>query len=508
MKNKVSRFLSPDMTAINFSGRDLLSCFFIAVVALIWFGRNLEGEPFFADESADIAQSYYWRLARRGAFHHPDWLHPAAVDHLPIGKYLIGAALRFAGHEEPMTLSWWTQWMLGDFSPPDDRGALRVARLVTVAFASFGCAMIYLLGTSIHGRPAGWIAALLLATSPLYWTLSRRAMHDDTTQALVLATFVAYLASMRRSTRQLNAETTRSRTLSPLLSISSGGISCIPYLLTAGITCGIGMATRLNAIAAMLTLIILTVIMLATSYSCLHRFRQVKQIIVRHIVATVSVGLVATAVFLLVNPYFFAFPMVTDREQLPDGSAFIAGQRWSREAFSELIELREKSTVGRLLHVVNTRHGALTNAMETFPHLALTTTWERILHIGTEGLGRYFAGGYVLHPRQHEGAVTPWWILSTMFVVLGTIVASIVGFMQWQRGWFPRLWLIPSWGLAEIILLCRGLTVDFDRYYLGIVVWGSLAAAIGTTTLQRAGRRLFQIHSNAHSFADIDSRIT
>ena len=50
---------------------------------------------------------------------------------------------------------------------------------------------------------------------------------------------------------------------------------------------------------------------------------------------------------------------------------------------------------------------------------------------------------------------------------------------------FPIHWLLVVWIAVDIGLLLANLTVDWDRYYLSVVAWSSIAAAIGVHSLIR-----------------------
>ncbi|MFO0949175.1 MAG: hypothetical protein U1D30_25235 [Planctomycetota bacterium] len=171
----------------------------VLIGSAAYFHHGLEEEPFFADESADIAQTYYYRLAKSGDWNHSDWIHPAAYDHLPVFKYLIGGYLDLAGYGEkiPRSTSDWEWWIGGHFDPPRDVELLHAARIPMLWGAVLGCVMIYVLASQLEGPKTGLLAAALLALSPDYYTHARRVMADDLTQGLVMAGLAIFLAMLK-----------------------------------------------------------------------------------------------------------------------------------------------------------------------------------------------------------------------------------------------------------------------------------------------------------------------
>src|SRR5262245_4123569 len=172
----------------------------VAAAAFLVIYWNLADEPYFIDESAMIAQSYYYSLIKAGEWNHPDWLHYAAYDHPPLPKYFFGLSLDVAGLPVPATLDRWMRWMgfepsVGggwvrsqsgcDFSAPSNPRVLHWARVPSALFGAAGAAALFAIGLQLHSRLAGFIAAALLTFNPLYLTHARRAMSDSFAECLV-----------------------------------------------------------------------------------------------------------------------------------------------------------------------------------------------------------------------------------------------------------------------------------------------------------------------------------
>ncbi|MBI3463654.1 MAG: hypothetical protein HY000_11440 [Planctomycetes bacterium] len=171
----------------------------VVLFATWWIFRGLADEPHFADESAMIAQSYYYTLFKSGRWNHPDWLHYAAFDHPPLPKYFFGLSLELAGKRVPQSIEWWMNWSGyvwengqwvrskgGDFRPPEDPGVLYWARVPAAVFGVGGVLAAFFVGLQMRGRLVGILAAMLLLANPLYFTHARRAMSDSFAECLVI----------------------------------------------------------------------------------------------------------------------------------------------------------------------------------------------------------------------------------------------------------------------------------------------------------------------------------
>jgi len=74
-----------------------------------------------------------------------------------------------------------------------------VVRLWTAAFGVGGCLLVYLAGARLSTRRAGWLAAVAMATSLLYFELSRQTLLDMPVTFFLTATFVAFVLGIRES---------------------------------------------------------------------------------------------------------------------------------------------------------------------------------------------------------------------------------------------------------------------------------------------------------------------
>jgi hypothetical protein len=69
------------------------------------------------------------------------------------------------------------------------------------------------------------------------------------------------------------------------------------------------------------------------------------------------------------------------------------------------------------------------------------------------------------------------------FVLIGLISAVRTGAAERRTGSFPTHWLLIAWIVVDVALLLANLTVDWDRYYLSVVAWSAVAAAVGLQAL-------------------------
>lgn len=458
-----------------FNGARTVASLGVFLVAVAAFGVGLDLEPYWVDESAYVAQTYYYRLASSGDLHHPDWIHPASYDHLQVPKYVMGLALSWTGQRDKIARGTgdWEYWISGHWEKPNDRQLLLTLRWSMLLGSALGCAMAFAMARQLGGTAAGLLAALFLGASPLYYTHARRAMSDDLTQALVLASLCAFITWVERR-NQVSATINRD----PVHRPSNIGESLISFMLVvlSGTLGGLATGCKLNGVVAPATLLLsgfaLTLAALATSTPKKGR---------RHVFGPIVAGggafAAAAAVFVAVNPYFYAHPSV------PQGGAHDAvvwgGRRRSPDQIAQMKDLASQSFRERAWSLFNYRSQALDEGMDRFPHDALRRPRDRILPVLTQGLGRWtFLGRWIPAPWSALlfGAATAW----------GIVALATRGRRSDSIGALPSQWVVLVWGAVEVAMLLRGLTLDWDRYYLGIVAWGSVVAGLGVA--DAAGR--------------------
>ena len=440
-------------------------CGVVAVVATVCFAIGLDHQKFFADESANIAQSYYYRLLVEQGADHVDWLHPAAIDHLPVYKYLIGFFLHRTGHRTPTSTQAWEAWIQGNHDPPDDPGALRAARISMMVGAVLACVMLTVLGWQLHGPKTGLLAAALLAASPLFYRHARLAMADCLVQGLVISGLAAFCWLASEASRA----PIRWRRL-------------LAAALLGGVAFGLAPATKLNGAVGALAIAATTLAMLAATPSAARESGSYVRSVLWTTAGAVLMGIVAVALFVAVNPFFYAQTDLPRIEPSADGgSVVVDGVRRPTQYLNELSDLRNMSVLERMSHMLRHRLETMDAASEQFPDDRLATVGSRLQAIVVEGMGRWFATVRLGAPKSITGCVT------LFLVLLGLWRAAVYGKNRLVEGALPLSWVLVAWPLVEVVSLSRNLKVDWDRYYMGVVAWTSLLVVFGLT---RTGQRI------------------
>lgn len=442
--------------------RGLLLPVVVFLSSAVYFGWRLPDEAFFMDESATLAHTYYYRLLKEGRFQDVDWLHQASYDHLQVGRILAGLALDLDDSEVPKTIepmeNWWRDATSTGIKPPADMGPLIAARWPMMIGAAFGCAMMYLVGRAFVGPFTGLLATALLATSPLYVRHARLALADDWVQAFILAGVAAWIAMSRRCDE------------SPFRFAPWLGLS-----IMAGSAFGFAAQTKLNGGVGLVAAIVVVVFssLLAALVS---RLRPSSPILGKWIAGSAIAAIVACAVFLGIHPYFYAQPDLVHQSQ--------RSAEWIEE---EIQPLASQSAVGRFRHMLAHRADTLDAMLEEnrFPEDSLPNVLSRLSAIVREGMGRWSAASRLGWSREIAAIPTAG------LTGLGTLWCILNGWRRLREGRLPYAWVIVAWALVEMLMLLRGLTLDWDRYYMGVVTWSSLLVALGVGgTLTTIGRKL------------------
>jgi 4-amino-4-deoxy-L-arabinose transferase-like glycosyltransferase len=429
---------------------------------ILW---KLSDEPHFADETAMIAQSYYYTLFKSGQWNHPDWLQYAAYDHPPLPKYLFGLSLDAAGLPVPTTLGPWLNWMRGDFSPPGDRRVLLWARLPSALFGVGGTVALYSIGVQVHSRLAGALAAALLALNPLYLTHARRAMSDSFTECLVIASVAVGLWGCRAIWNRRHSWWT---------------IGAI--LLGDSVLCGLAALAKLNGgIAAVITFALIAgtwiLGLVARGRGVTRGARSLSPLPLVPPLVAIAVILVSFVVFVCLNP------LMTARPELP------------ANAPGQIYELAAMGPIARAEFLVQFRRewsrDALANQafrkdwLETFAERARMTVWE--------GFGRFSPFGprdiRTREPRPDTERFTDYHRISAMvwlpLVSWGILLALCQGWQVLRAGRPPLAWGLLLYLAASMAIVMFMIPLNWDRYYLPLQAPAILLATIGVVSAVR-----------------------
>jgi hypothetical protein len=457
----------------------------VVIAAAWWVLRGLEREPHFADESAMIAQSYYYTLFRGGQWDHPDWLHYAAYDHPPLPKYMFGASLAAAGLPVPQNLDRWMAWIGfervggrwvaraggGDFSPPAEAGVLYWSRVPAALFGVAGVAAIYALGVLVRGRWLGVLAALLLAVDPLYLTHARRAMSDSFAESLVIASLAFAVVGMKL-----------------LWSPRCQPGRWLACAAGAAATCGLAAEAKLNGgVATVMVLVTLAGGWLAMAAQ---RRRQASDAespsrwnLVVSLPAMLLVGAGSFGVFVALNPFLTAQPQMRGAD--------------SEQAH----KLARLGVIDRARFLVQFRREWSQDAVKNpaFHRDWLPTARERIRMMVWEGFGRYSPLGprniRTVEPRaaserfgEYRRPVSLIWF---PLAIWGLICTIRDGWRAFRDGGPPIAWGLAAYAVLAGAVVVLLIPLNWDRYYLPLQPCAALLVPYGLlASLKSIGSRL------------------
>ena len=470
----------------------VIGMFLVAGIATNLLFARLEDEPYFPDETALLGQSYYFELYRGNAppgggsaWNHVDWIRYPAYDHPPLVKYLVALALKIGGKPVPQDTSRIMAWYGGDWSEPD-RSTLYWLRVPIVACGVMACLMVYFIGVRIRSRFVGLSAACLVAFSPLFYTLSRRALFDVPAEAFVLASVALMLWVWPR-----------------LVSSGTHLGTWVWFILAGGLLGACAMLSKLNGALALALLA--ANLFLAVSVAVLQRWtgnlgkgvanegdnpRQThaasrnppSAIAISNLVlapgALAGVFVVALLAMLLLNPYLTATPPL---------GALPSGEYQTRE-------VRDLGLLARLRYLFRFRFDWSRQALEDeqFQSHWLPDFSSRVRAVFWEGFGRY----------SPFGKRRPDWYAGMRDPATGEELEHLLPRTWGALIWFPLcavgfLWLLRDggselasgrpplhWGVAlymAVVVAAVTVTVPlaWDRYFLPLVPAGCLAAVYG-----------------------------
>jgi hypothetical protein len=431
----------------------------VASAAAVFIFVGLKDEPHFADESAMIAQSYYWTLLKSGQFNHPNWLFYAAYDHPPLPKYFFGIFLDLAGLGAPTSIEPWMNWMRGDFSPPADPRVLFWARVPSALFGIGGIVGVYLIGLQLHNRVGGSVAALLLLINPLYLTHARRAMSDSFTECLVIASVALAMWGCKEI---WNSVVRHWRwTL-----IAFGG----------SILCGLAALAKLNGGVA--AVIVTSALIFSWVLALIARGRPRGNLNLGRPatwippVAAAVIGMASFLVFTALNPFMTAHPEL--------GKGYLS---------LEYMRIDEMGVFARARYLVEFRRDWTRDALSNvaFKKDWLRTTPDRLRMTMWEGFGRFSPLGprdiRTVEPRPEAEMFTEYrrWcsLVWLPLVVWGLLLCLVDGWRSWLAAqapvtWWALLYVAATWAFAAFMI-----PLNWDRYYLPIQAPAALLVAYG-----------------------------
>jgi len=148
-----------------------------------------------ADESTVVPKAF---AAARGHLNPQFFYYPSLYFYLLGGLYLVASpVLWLLRHGNPLAMGSYVV---------DPGPYILLGRLLSAAFGTASVYLVYRLGRAAYGRPAGLLAALFLAVTPLHVAYSHVAVTDVTATALSLLALLLFVpAAQGRGRRWLLA---------------------------------------------------------------------------------------------------------------------------------------------------------------------------------------------------------------------------------------------------------------------------------------------------------------
>ena len=358
----------------------------------------------------------------------------------PMGSYITGLGLALQGFDfessDPWNFSFGNEsdinWNVTYGNMPSE-DYLIAARRTTVVIGALSCLTVFMIVTLLSNWLGGTIAGLFMAVHPLNVYLSTIAVSDA---AFTLVVALSVLAAI-----WLARGPTWSRTI------------------LLGITFGIGTSLKLSPIFVAVGLAIVGLLLLASPLAArvrpLHwfwdRMGAYEPSARRLGWMLIALPLIAVTFFVASYPYLWSDP------------------------------------IGRTQVLIDFRRDEMRNQSRIWGDAAIGSQAEALSRTWTMLEERYSASGKFLvkfgitEPRPgHENGAEPGFDLP--FALAGTVIFAVLAFRRGFRSPMFLAFLILA-GQSLIILI--GLNVDFDRYYLPLVM--GLAVGLGIGAGQAAG---------------------
>ena len=419
----------------------------VAVVSLWQSMGDLRVSRFHPDESRWLNRSQHVRELTdpRGEYWSDKYLIRGQP---PMGSYVMGIGLLLQGRDldtnGPWNFSYGNEgtvvWNAArDNIPSEDD--LIAARRTSVAIGMLTCLAVFAIVTMLTHWLGGLVAGLFMAVHPLEVYLSTLGVSDATFTGLAAFAVLAALLLARRPTW--------------------------PRTLLLAVILAAGASTKLSPLFLSVGLAVIGLILVLAPV--MSRRRRLGRFWERAGALEprsrrlgwmlLSLPFLTAALFVLSYPYLWSDPI--GRTQV-------------------LIEFRQREMRNQARIWEETSVDSRVEAIER--------TWDMLEN-------RYSASGKLLakasllgrEPENESGFDVP-------FAVAGMLVFAVVAF---RRGfWRPHLLTFATLG-GQALLILTGLRVDFDRYYLPMVMAGAVCLGIGVgqgwlwvqVAVARLGRR-------------------
>jgi 4-amino-4-deoxy-L-arabinose transferase-like glycosyltransferase len=394
------------------------------VIAGLWvFGRAARQVEFFGDEGRYIhrARFFYYLFVQHDVTR-SEWsdrdgnlTHTAMM--LP--HYLIGASLWAADYrveDLPRMYSWKASPELNRRwgRVPDER-MLMQARLPMVLLAVGSVLLLYFLGRALGGVVAGLTAALIAASSPLAREYLVRVGSDAPLAFLVLLGLLFSVLGMRRG----------------------GGVP-MGWAVAVGLALGLAAGSKLTALLSWAAVVGWAMLAMTAAWRCPLVYRSRVACLWPAARGWFIALLVASGVFVLINPHLYPDPLLHARHLIESRAADM------QEMYAYFKADAVRNPLDRPRHVIV---GSLVQAPL----------------FGSRGFPIEAALAVVGVAALIHRTLRDWWqsaVLSTDTLVLLTVLCYFAG-------------------------VSAGLLLAFERYFLPTLLLGALLSGLGLSAITR-----------------------
>jgi len=417
-----------------------LGLFVLAAVVLL---RAVETVPFHGDESEWINAGRYFRYVFldhdvTSQVWRPSWLNR---DQPPLGRYAIGGIVWASGTdpaEVNKTYAWERDFQanLREGRVPEPVILLPVRRTMAV-IGALSIALLFVAGRLVGGTVTGAVAGLAAIGSPLLQTYFVQAR----TEALLALFSSLGLVALLLAARRYRATGT----------IPGVGWSVGPLL-------GLALTIKLTAAVAIVgavgyaTVLALTALPTGRAQA------------LRLLAWAASIGLLATVVWVVVNPFLWADPV---------------GRTWSMLAQQQSIMVEQGQQFG------NPVDAAL-------PERLLLMVLRSFVDNSTPAFDYGAAPGSPPLIRRTFSALPTFFGVSAELVLAalgsGSLVWRVLGAWRSRRRPGAELALLV-WLLAYVVGIGANLSLDWPRYYVPTAFYGSLLIGLGVDVVLSAALR-------------------
>jgi hypothetical protein len=419
---------------------DLLVAVGLFIVAAIQLLGAVESVPFHGDESEWINAGRYFRFVfldhdLTSDVWRPSWLNR---DQPPIGRYVIGGIVWASGTDPARvnrSYAWERDYQanLREGRIPDRSILLPVRRAMALVGAA-SIVLLFVAGRLVGGTLVGAVAGLAATWSPLLELHFVQARTEALLAFFTTLGLVLLLVFARRYQRDGRR------------SIAGWGVG--PIL-------GLALATKLTAAVALVG---------ACAYAgvaALGRLRSASREAVGLFAWAAATGLLATAVWVLVNPFLWPDPVGRTWSMLAQQQAIMVEQG---EQFGNPVE---EALPGRVLLVV--RRSFVDNS---------TPAFDAGRPPGSEPLIR----------RTFSELPTLLGIsLELVLAGIGLVVLLRRGVAVWRAGQRHGPETALLWWLAAYLFgIAANLSLDWPRYYVPSAFFGALLIGLGVQSIVAA----------------------